>query len=122
MALNAKEFALKAVRLLNEKKAMDIILLELVNVSLIADYFIICNGTSTIQTRAFCDHLLENLPGEEDYSLLRVEGYKDAGWILMDYGVLVIHIFIAEERSFYNLERLWGKAAVIDLEPSIPSA
>ncbi len=121
MAFSAKEFALKAVRLLNEKKAADIILLGLVNVSLIADYFIICNGTSKIQTRALCDHLLENLPEEEGYNLLRVEGYKDAGWILMDYGVLVIHIFIAEERSFYNLERLWGKAAVLDPELSIPS-
>ncbi|MGI6319217.1 MAG: ribosome silencing factor [Dethiobacteria bacterium] len=122
MALNAKEFALEAVRLLNEKKAVDVILLDLANVSLIADYFIICNGTSKIQTRALCDHLLENLPGEEGYSLLRVEGYRDASWILMDYGVLVIHIFIAEERSFYNLERLWGKATVIDSEPSTASS
>ena len=80
MALNAKEFALEAVRLLNEKKAVDVILLDLGKLSLIADYFLICNGTSKIQTKAICDHLLENLPGR-GYSLLRVEGYRDANWI-----------------------------------------
>lgn len=120
MALNTKEFALKAVRLLNEKKAADIVLLDIGNVSLIADYFLICHGTSKIQTKALCDYLLENLPGEE-YRLLRIEGYGDAGWILLDFGVLVIHIFVAEERSFYNLERLWGKAKAINLKHLSPS-
>ncbi|HHT47244.1 MAG TPA: ribosome silencing factor [Firmicutes bacterium] len=119
MALNTKEFALKAVRLLNEKKAVDIILLELGKLSLIADYFLICNGTSKIQTKAICDHLLENLP-EEEYALLRVEGYNDASWILLDFGALIVHIFNAEERSFYNLERLWGKAKIIDLKYLTP--
>lgn len=121
MSLNTKEFALKAVRLLNEKKAVDVILLEIGSISLIADYFLICHGNSQIQTKALCDHLLENLPDEE-CRLLRIEGYRDASWILMDFGVLVIHIFIPEERSFYNLERLWGGARVIDLQylPAAP--
>jgi ribosome-associated protein len=113
--LETKEFALKAVRLLNEKKAMEIILLEIGKVSLIADYFLICSGSSKIQTKALCDHLLENLPGE-GYRLLRVEGYQEGRWILLDFGALVIHIFVPEERTFYNLERLWGSARVIDVE------
>jgi ribosome-associated protein len=113
LSFKTKEFALKAVRLLNEKKATDITILEIGTVSLIADYFLICSGSSVIHTKALCDHLLENLPGDE-YSLLRVEGYQEGRWILLDFGVLVIHIFVPEERTFYNLERLWGNAGVID--------
>ncbi|MGI5876010.1 MAG: ribosome silencing factor [Dethiobacteria bacterium] len=114
MTFDPKEFAFAAVRLLNEKKASDIILLEISNVSLIADYFLICTGTSAIQSKALCDYLLEKLPGEKT-PLLRLEGYQDAGWILLDFGFLVIHIFLPEERSFYNLERLWRGARVVDL-------
>ncbi len=112
MVLRSREFALKAVRLLNEKKASEISLLELSKVSIIADYFIICEGTSKIQSRAICDHLLENLPDDE-HVLLRLEGYQEARWILLDYGDLIVHIFLPEEREFYNLERLWGKAETI---------
>jgi len=115
LSLTTKEFAFQAVRLLSEKKAVDIVLLEIGKVSLIADYFLICSGASVIQTKALCDHLLENLSAEE-YRLLRVEGYQEGRWILLDFGVLVIHIFIPEERAFYNLERLWGSARVIDVE------
>ena len=115
MVLRSREFAYKAVRLLNEKKASEISLLEVSKVSLIADYFIICEGASKIQTRAICDHLLDNLP-EEGHSLLRLEGYQEARWILLDFGDLIIHIFLPEDREFYNLERLWGKAELISLE------
>lgn len=115
MSLDTKEFALKAVRLLTEKKAVDVILLEIGTISVIADYFLICHGNSKIQTKALCDHILENLPDEE-YNLLRMEGYREASWILLDFGTLVIHIFIPGERSFYNLERLWGGARLIDLQ------
>lgn len=115
MALSSREFALKAVRLLNEMKSSEISLLEVSKVSIIADYFIICEGTSKIQSRAICDHLLENLP-DDGHSLLRLEGYQEARWILIDYGDLVIHIFLPEEREFYNLDRLWGKAERISLE------
>lgn len=115
MSLDTKEFALKAVRLLNEKKAEDVILLEIGTISVIADYFLICHGNSKIQTKALCDHLLENIPHEE-FRLLHMEGYREASWILLDFGSLVVHIFVPEERSFYNLERLWGGARVIDLQ------
>ena len=114
MSFKTKEFALKAVRLLNEKKAVDLTLLEIGKVSIIADYFLICSGSSIIQTKMLCDHLLENLHGD-DYQLLRVEGYREGRWILLDFGALVIHIFVPEERTFYNLERLWGNAREIDV-------
>jgi len=113
LSISAKEFALKAVSLLNEKKAGDIVLLNMEGISSIADFFLICSGLSKIQTRALCDYLNEDLSAE-GFSLLRQEGYQDGDWILLDYGELVIHIFLPEERSFYNLERLWGSAEIVD--------
>jgi len=114
LPLNAKDFALKAVRLLKEKKAIDIRLLDIGQISILADYFILCTGASSTQTQALCDYLMDELP-QNDYELLRVEGYKEAAWILLDFGVLIIHIFLPDERNFYNLERLWGGAEGIDV-------
>lgn len=115
MAFATKEFALKAVRLLNEKKARDLLLLEIAPVSTIADYFLICSGSSITQTKMLSDHLLANLRDDE-YRLLRIEGYREGRWILLDFGAVVIHIFLQEDRTFYNLERLWGNAREIDVE------
>ena len=115
MDLSVKEFALEAASLLNEKKALDIVLLELGQITLIADYFLICSGSSKIQTRALSDYLEEGLSAK-GRSPLRLEGYQEGNWILQDYGELVVHIFFTEERSFYKLERLWGKAEAIDLQ------
>ncbi len=113
MPLDAKEFALKAVGLLKDKKAQDICLLEIGRLSLIADYFLICSGLNKVQTQALSDHLQENLQ-DDHYKLLRREGYEEASWILLDFGTLVVHIFLPETRSFYNLERLWGNAGGVD--------
>ena len=120
MDLSTKEFAFKAVRLLNEKKARDIVLLEMGQVTLITDYFLICSGSSRIQTRALCDYLKESLADDEHY-LLRLEGYQEGQWILLDYGELIVHIFLPEERTFYNLERLWGGAKEVDLNYPVSS-
>jgi ribosome-associated protein len=113
--LSAKELALEAASLLSEKKAVDIILLEMGQITLIADYFLICSGASKIQTRALSDHLKETLSAK-GRSPLRLEGYQEGNWILQDYGELVVHVFLNEERSFYKLERLWGKAESVDLQ------
>lgn len=107
MPLDAQEFALKAAALLNDKKAQAVSLLKIGKLSLIADYFLFGSGSSKIQVRALCDHLRENLT-QDQYPLLRIEGYEEASWILLDYGAVVVHIFQPESRSFYNLERLWG--------------
>ncbi len=115
MPLEAREFALKAVGLLRDNKAQDICLLEIGKLSVIADYFLICSGSNKVQTRALCDYLQQNLP-DEHYELLRKEGYEEASWILLDFGTLVVHIFLPETRLFYNLERLWGKTGGVDQE------
>jgi ribosome-associated protein len=92
------------------KKAKDIVIMDLQGISIIADYFVICTGASNIQLKAISDHIDEKLAEEENLSPLRIEGQKDARWILMDYGGVVVHIFQEEERLYYNLERLWGDA------------
>jgi ribosome-associated protein len=92
-----------------EKKAQDIIILEIGKVSVVADYFMIAAGTSKVQVHAVADHIIQNLR-EEGYTLIHKEGYNEGLWVLLDYGSVVIHLFQPEERDFYNLERLWGHA------------
>lgn len=92
-----------------EKKANDIIVLEVGKVSVVADYFLIASGSSRTQVYAIADQIMESTK-EAGYQLLHREGYADGTWILLDYGGVVVHLFQPEERSFYNLERLWGHA------------
>ena len=110
-----RQTALFAARLIQEMKAQDVMLLEISRISIIADYFLIGTGASTLQLHAICDHLRRSLK-EVGYRLLRLEGYREGWWILMDYGGLVIHLFQPGAREFYNLERLWSKAPLLEIE------
>lgn len=105
--MDIKKIAEKANEILEDKKARDIEIIEISHVSTLADYFIICSGTSTIHNRTIADELDEKM-GEAGFNLLHKEGYESARWILLDFGEVVIHIFHEEDRSFYNLERLWA--------------
>jgi ribosome-associated protein len=96
-----------------EKKAADIVIIEVGKVSLIADCFIIAEGASKTQVQAIADAIMGKTK-TADYPLLHKEGYDEALWILLDYGAVVVHLFQPEQRRFYNLERLWGHAPVID--------
>lgn len=109
MEEKCREFALKAAGFIEGKKGLDIRILKVNELTLLADFFIICSGNSPLHLQAICDHLRDELK-EEDFPLLRMEGYEEGKWILLDYGALIIHLFLPEEREFYNLERLWGKA------------
>jgi ribosome-associated protein len=91
------------------KKGERIVILDLSKVSLITDYFIICNAHSRTQTKAIADHVEEEL-AKANVPMHRREGYAEGRWILEDYGGVIIHVFLEEEREFYNLERLWGDA------------
>jgi ribosome-associated protein len=95
-----------------DKRGKDTLALDLRGLSVVTDYFILTTGNSVVQIRAIADHLREKAPSL-GLSLLRVEGRESARWILMDYGDIVFHVMLEEERSFYGLERLWGDAAVI---------
>ena len=92
-----------------DKKADDIAVLDLEGRTIVADAFVVMTGRSTIQTRSIADAIVE---AAEDAGLKpRVEGHADGGWILIDLGTVVAHVFTPDQRQFYNLERLWGRVA-----------
>ena len=112
--LSAKEVALAVTKALDEKKGIDIKLLKIDKVSSLADYFLICTGTSSTHVKTLCDYAeytLEEL-GEK---MLGREGHRGNTWELLDYGTIVIHVFTEEARKFYDLERLWADAENVDL-------
>ena len=113
--LSAKEVAYQVAKALDDKKGLDIKLLKIDEVSSLADYFIICTGTSNTHVKTLCDYAeytLEQL-GEP---LLGREGHRGNSWELLDYGSIVVHVFTEEAREFYSLERLWADAQQIDIQ------
>lgn len=93
-----------------DKKAEDIVVLDLGGRTIVADTFVIVTGRSSVQSRAIADAIIEKAR-EAGYGVARTEGYADGGWILIDLGDVVAHVFTPENRTFYNLERLWGTTA-----------
>ena len=93
----------------SDKKAKDIVILDMRGISMVTDYFVICSANSTTQVQAIADHIEEQLKNAGVRPLAK-EGYREAHWILLDYGSCVVHVFVEEDRQFYNLERLWGEA------------
>lgn len=112
---NAKEIVKLACKALDDKKAEDIKVIEIGKLSVLADYFVIANGTNSSQVEAMVDQVTEELAKVKIHPA-RVEGVRSSGWILMDYQDVVIHIFSREDRLFYDLERIWKDGKVIDPE------
>ena len=108
------EMAKLAIAALEDKKAEDIKIIDISEVSVIADYFIIASGTNHNQVQAMADNVDETL-GRAGYEPKQIEGYQNANWILMDYRDIVIHIFDEENRLFYDLERIWRDGKVLDV-------
>ena len=109
------EIAKELVLVLDMKKARGIKLLHVTEKTIIADYFLICQGTSNTQLKALC--------GEAEYKLglcgvapLRIDGYGEGSWIVMDFGSVMVHIMSRDDRDFYKLEKLWGDAEVVDID------
>ncbi len=98
------------------KKARDIIGIDLRGISPVADYFLIMSGSNKPQIKAISDNIEEKL-AEQGLRPLRVEGYREAEWVLLDYGMLTIHVFGDEQRAYYNLEHLWGDAPAYRFTP-----
>ena len=112
--MSAKKVAYEVTKALDDKKGIDIKLLKIDKVSSLADYFLICTGTSNTHVRTLCDYAeytLEQL-GEP---MLGREGHRGNSWELLDFGSIVVHVFTEEAREFYALERLWADAEVVDL-------
>ena len=112
-----KELVKLAYKALSDKKGGDIKIIDIHEVSVLADYFIIADGSNINQVQAMADHVQEVL-GREGWECRQVEGYQNANWILLDYGDVIIHLFSREDRLFYDLERIWrdGKTFVDEEE------
>ncbi|KAA0560571.1 MULTISPECIES: ribosome silencing factor [Bacillaceae] len=111
MEQNLVELAFNAA---DDKRAEDIVVLDMKGVSLIADYFLICHGNSDKQVQAIARELKDRAE-ENGYTVKRLEGFDQARWILVDLGDVVAHVFHKEERGYYNLERLWGDASFVEV-------
>jgi len=113
--LNTNEAIKVAVKALDDKKAKDIEVIKITDLTSVADYFIICSATSSTHAKTLADEVEEALK-EDEGRIFHKEGYRDTSWILIDYSDIVIHIFYGESRDFYNLEHLWADGEKIDLK------
>ena len=110
-----KEMAKMAIEALEEKKAEDIKIIDISEVSVIADYFIIAGGSNRSQIQALCDSVDERLT-RAGYPVKQIEGYDTANWVLLDFGDIIVHIFDKENRLLYDLERIWRDGKQIGRE------
>lgn len=113
--MTSLETAKMAVKALDSKKALDIKVIKIQDISAIADYFVIATGTSSTHVKALADEVEAQLD-EAGISVSHVEGYCSNSWILLDYVDVVVHVFSDEAREYYDLERLWQDGEIIDIE------
>lgn len=108
--MQSRELAKNIAQLLDNKKGLDIEVMKIDELTIIADYFVLCTGTSITHLRALADEVEQKLKESQSQLPLKVEGYDTGGWILMDYGSVIVHLFTDETRKYYSLERLWSDA------------
>ncbi len=118
--LSSKEMAQKAIKILDEKKAENIRVIDISNVSILGDYFIIAEGGNRNHLQALADYVEKELADSKVYPK-QIEGYESANWVLMDYADIIIHIFDHENRLFYDLERIWRDGRCMDAADFIES-
>ncbi len=118
MSITSKEKALEIAKFLDDKKALDIKILELKDLTVITDYFIISSAESTTQVKALTEYVEEQME-LKGFKPLSLEGFDYAHWVLIDYGDVIVHIFLEETRHYYALERLWLDAPRIPFQQSI---
>ncbi len=111
--MSPRDIAEKIVKALDDKKGMDICMIATTQVTVVADYFIIVNGTSNTHVKALADEVEDALT-KEGVNATHVEG-KATGWILLDYDSVVVHVFTKEAREYYNLEKLWADGENVDI-------
>ena len=110
-----KMMAQIACKAIDDKKGQDIKIIDSHNVSVIADYFVIANGTNSNQVQAIVDNVEEQL-GRAGFEAKQIEGNRNSSWILMDYGDVIVHVFDEENRLFYDLERIWRDGKVMEMD------
>lgn len=119
--LPSREMAEIAVKALDSKKGKEIRLIRIDKITTLAEYFVICTGTSNTQINALCDAVEKELTEKGEEPLHR-EGYRGGTWVLLDYGCVIVHVFNDEARKFYSLEHLWADGEEVDLSAILPHA
>ena len=114
-ACRQKKMAKIVYEALDEKKGYDIKLIDISEITMIADYFVIASGDSTTQIQAMINNVEEHMH-KNGYAVKRVEGNKNSTWVLMDFGDVIVHIFDKEDRLFYDLERIWADGKVLQAD------
>lgn len=105
----------QAARAAQDKKAVDLVVLDVRALSSVADYFLVCTGRSATHVATIAEAIRDALKAL-DVRPLHAEGVSESGWILLDYGEVLVHVFLEETRDYYALERLWGDAPAVSLE------
>ena len=118
----AKELALLAAKALSDKKAQNIQVMEISDLTTLADYFVIATGSSNTQINALVDNVEKVLHEQAEEEPLHREGYRGGTWVLLDYGCIAVHVFSDEARKFYDLERLWKDGKAVDLSEILGEA
>ena len=113
MQLESTELAHTMVDIMDDRQAADIVMLDIRPISLITDYFVIGTGETRRQLNAVADNIIETIRENSGTKPLAVEGTPDSGWILLDYGSVVVHLFGPEEREYYKLDQFWEEASLI---------
>lgn len=114
MKMKSEQLLHQVIDVIESKKGHDVVALDLQGISLLADYFVICHGNSTPQVQTLATEVRKKA-GELGVEIKGMEGYDAAKWVLMDLGDVVVHIFHKDEREYYNIERLWADAKVVEL-------
>ena len=117
--MESKELAILAARAMDDRRGTKITVLKLEDLTTITDYFVVGTGASRVQTQAMADNIDDAL-ALEGIRPNRIEGLQEGRWVLMDYGVVIVHIFQEDERNFYSLERLWADAPALSFEEVFP--
>ena len=114
MSMTPLELAKEAAKILDDKKAIDLKIIGIKDISVLADYFVLATGTSSTHVKSLADEVefkLKQLGKSPEH----VDGYRSNSWVLLDYGNVVIHVFTSEAREFYNLDRLWQDGENVDI-------
>jgi ribosome-associated protein len=113
--LSAERKARAAAQAALDTKALELVVLDVQAISNVTDYFLVCSGRSTTHVKSISEAIREELK-EADVRPLHAEGTADSGWILLDYGDVLVHVFLEDTRAYYALERLWGDAPTLSVD------
>ena len=107
------------IKCAQEKKAVELVALDLRDIASFTEFFVIASGTNQRQVQAICDEINEQLKKQLNAKTIRIEGYSTGEWVLLDYGDFIVHVFNKEAREFYDLERLWRDARKVELPAEV---